>query len=138
VLSRAEATETFSYLKFEQAYAAAKKEFIANSDLASRSIDGGNSSIPDIDIRFSGSEFMAEGSTFLWFPWTLAELSQLAGDDGLSQADRTAAAELRSKILDKNYSQLDSYVENAGLMYVFAENLFCSSIYLRSISDKAT
>jgi hypothetical protein len=138
VLSRAEATETFSYLKFEQGYAAAKKEFIANSDLASRSIDGGNSSIPDIDIRFSGSEFMAEGSTFLWFPWTLAELSQLAGDDGLSQADRSAAVELRSKILDKNYSQLDSYVENAGLMYVFAENLFCSSIYLRSISDKAT
>ncbi|HEY2847426.1 MAG TPA: protein kinase [Pyrinomonadaceae bacterium] len=135
ILSRAETTDAFSYLKFEQAYTVAKKDLIADHDLVGRLVDN-NSSVPDVDIRFTGSEFMAEGSTFLWFPWTLAELSQLTQDENLTQPDRTAAAELRSNILDRNYDRLDSYVETGGLMYMFAENLFCTSAYLRSASPK--
>jgi serine/threonine protein kinase len=90
ILSQAESVPTFAALKFEQAYAGAKKDFIANRDLASRTIGKDNSSVPDVDIRFSGSEFMAEGSTFLWFPWTLAELSQLTRDDSLPAEQRSA------------------------------------------------
>ena len=133
VLSRAEASDAFSFLKIEQAYAAAKKEFIANRDLATRTINKDNSSVPDVDIRFSGGEFMAEGSTFLWFPWTLAELSTLARDESLPEPDRTAAAELRSEILTHNDKALDTYVEEGALMYMFAENLFGSSVYLESL-----
>ena len=136
VLSRAETSPASTGLKFERSYAEAKKEFIANRELAERPIDNNNSSVPDIDIRFSNSEFMAEGSTFLWFPWTLAELSQLTRDQSLSDTDRSAAAQLRSDILDHNYDRLDSYVETAALLYIFAENLFCSSIYLKSLTDQ--
>jgi tRNA A-37 threonylcarbamoyl transferase component Bud32 len=133
VLSRAETCPGFAGLRFEQAYASAKKEFIATPDLASRPIDKNNSSVPDIDIRFANSEFMAEGSTFLWFPWTLAELSQLVRDDSLSEADRSAARELRSDILDHNFDRLDRYVEEGALMYIYAENLFCTAVYLNSL-----
>lgn len=136
ILSRAETTPPFSNLKYEQAYTAAKKEFIANRELATRPIDKNNSSVPDVDIRFTGSEFMAEGSTFLWFPWTLAEVSQLARDESLAPQDRAAAADLRADILDHNYDRLDSYVEEGGLMYMYAENLFCSSLYLESLGQK--
>jgi|GEM_PF-2064458 len=132
ILSRAETTGAFSYLKLEQAYAGAKKEFIANQDLRTRAADQNNSSVPDIDIRFAGSEFMAEGSTFLWFPWTLAEVSQLAVDGNLPEPDRNAAAELRSDILNYNYDRLDQFVENGGLMYMFAENLIGASAFLES------
>ena len=133
VLSRAESTPGFTNLKLEQAYAAAKKEFIANPALADRVAGKDNSSVPDVDIRFTGSEFMAEGSSFLWFPWTIAELSQLTRDESLAETDRTAAAELRADILDKNYDRLNNYVEEGGLMYIYAENLFGSSVYLDSL-----
>ncbi len=132
VLSRAETMDAFSFIKFEQVYINAKKELIANRQLATRSVDKDNSSIPDIDIRFGGSEFMAEGSTFLWFPWTLAELSQLSRDESLTPDDRKAAATLRSDILNSNYDRLQNFVETANLMYIVAENLFCASVYLET------
>ncbi|MFL6373843.1 MAG: protein kinase domain-containing protein [Pyrinomonadaceae bacterium] len=132
VLSRAETSDAFSYVKLQQAYATAKKEFLADPDLTKKPIDKNNSSVPDIDIRFSGSEFMAEGSTFLWFPWTLAELSELAVDKSLSETDRAAAAAASSDLLDKNYDRLNNYVEEGGLMYIYAENLFCVSVYLNN------
>ena len=132
VLSRAESLEGFAYIKNEQVYANAKKEFIGNKQLAAKSAEKDNSSIPDVDIRFHNSEFMAEGSTFLWFPWTLAELSQLTRDESLSQDDRKAAARLRSEILNANFDKLENYVETANLMYMYAEHLFCVSVYLEA------
>ena len=36
-------------------------------------------------------------------------------------------------ILDKNYDRLNNYVEEGGLMYIYAENLFGSSVYLDSL-----
>ena len=132
VLSRAETIEGFAYIKNEQVYGNAKKEFVANKQLATRSVEKDNSSIPDVDIRFHNTEFMAEGSTFLWFPWTLAELSQLSVDESLSQDERKAAAGLRSEILNANFDKLENYVETANLMYMFAEHLLCVSAYLET------
>src|SRR5262249_6144611 len=103
-----------------------------NKALAQRPIDKDNSHIPDADVGFENSEFMAEGSTFLWFPWTLAELTQLANDDGLTANERASAAQLRREILNSNFDKLDSYVEAGNLTYIFAENLFCVSQYLKS------
>ncbi len=132
VLSQAETIEKFSSLVLEQAYINAKKEFITNREFATRLADKDNSSIPDFDIRFSNSEFMAEGSTFLWFPWTLAEISQLSVDKTLSPDDRQAAAKLRSEMLNTNYDRLDNFVETGTFMYISAENLFGASVYLET------
>jgi len=130
VLSRAETLDSFAYIKNESVYRAAITDFLNNSQFADWKIDANNSHMPDADLRFVGTEFLAEGSTFLWFPWTLAELSQLASDQSLSPEDRAKAADLRLKIFNNNADRLDTYVETANLMYLLGENLFGVSIYL--------
>ncbi len=130
-LSRAEAIPDLAYLKNEQTYLTARRDFINHKELATMSIEKDNSSIPDADVHFVGSEFMGEGSTFLWFPWTLVELSHLSLDPGLSADERKAADALRLEILNANAERLDRYVEKANLTYLLAENLFCVNTYLR-------
>jgi hypothetical protein len=73
---------------------------------------------------------MSEGSTFLWFPWSLLALSRLSVDQSLSAEERQAATQLRLEILNTNADKLESYVETANLTYVLAENLFCVGAYL--------
>jgi hypothetical protein len=133
VLSRAEIVPDFVYLKNDQTYKTARRDFINNKQLAQRSIEKDNSSIPDADVRFVNSEFMTEGSTFLWFPWTLLELTQLSLDKSLSEDDRQAATQLRLEILNANAERLETYVETANLTYVLAENLFCVSAYVKAM-----
>jgi hypothetical protein len=130
VLSRAEALDTFAYIKSDQTYRSARQGFIKNRQFVDWSIEGNNSHMPDADLRFLSTEFLAEGSTFLWFPWTLAELSQLSVDQGLTQGEREAAAQLRLDIFNANADKLENYVESANLMYVLGENLLCVAAYL--------
>jgi len=130
VLSRTETIPDLAYLKNDQTYLTARRDFINNKELATKSIEKDNSSIPDADVHFVGSEFMGEGSTFLWFPWTLLELNQLSLDQGLSEAERKAADDLRLEILNANGERIDRYVETANLTYLLAENLFCVNTYL--------
>ena len=132
VLRLAENIDTYAYLKGEPAYKIAKSEFVKNKQFASWSIDKDNSSVPDGDGRFPGTEFHGEGSTFLWFPWTLAELSHLAVDESISPQERADAAKLRLEILNANHDKLESYVETADFIYLLAENLYCASSYLNS------
>jgi hypothetical protein len=132
VLSRAETIPGLAYLKNDQTFKTARKDFIKNKELAMKSIEKDNSSIPDADAHFPGSEFMSEGSTFLWFPWSLLELTQLSRDKDLSEEEWQAAGELRLEILNANSDRLDQYVETANLTYLLAENLFCVNTYLRS------
>ncbi len=136
VLSLAETVPDFAYLKSDQSYMTARKEFANHQDLAARSIEKDNSSIPDADTALEGTEFMGEGSTFLWFPWTLLALTQLSLDESLPQTDRDAAGKLRAEILSTNFPHLESYVESANLTYLCAENLFCVSQYLRAIEKR--
>ena len=130
VLSRAEMIPDLAYLKNDQTYRTARKDFITNKDLAMKSIEKDNSNIPDSDVHFDGSEFMGEGTTFLWFPWSLLELTQLSLDKSLSEEERKAADKLRLEILNANADRLDQYVETANLTYLLAENLFCVNTYL--------
>lgn len=134
VLSRAETIPDLSYLKNDQTYRTARTDFINNKELATKSIEKDNSSIPDADVHFVGSEFMGEGSTFLWFPWSLLALNQLSLDQGLSEEERKAASELRLEILNENADRLDQYVETANLTYLLAENLFCVNTYLNGVA----
>jgi class 3 adenylate cyclase len=130
VLSRAETLDASAFVKSDHVYRTAKQEFIKNRQFADWSVETNNSHLPDADLRFVGTEFLAEGSTYLWFPWTLAELSQLTVDPGLSQDERAAAAQLRLDIFNTNSGKLENYVETANLMYVLGENLFGVSTYL--------
>jgi class 3 adenylate cyclase len=132
VLSQAETIGAFAYIKNDNVYRAARQDFIRNKQFATWSIESNNSHMPDADLRFVNTEFLAEGSTFLWFPWTLAELTRLSVDDGMSDDERKAAAQLRHDIFDANADKLENYVETANLMYVLGENLFCVSTYLDS------
>jgi hypothetical protein len=130
ILSRAQTTPQMDYLKNDQTYQTARRDFINNKELAAKSIEKDNSSIPDADVHFANSEFMAEGSTFLWFPWSLLALTQLSTDQTLSEDERKAAARLRLEILNANADRFDQYVETANLTYFLAENLFAVNIYL--------
>jgi hypothetical protein len=64
-----------------------------------------------------------EGSTFLWFPWTLATLSDLTLDQDLSPDDRKAADGFRDEFLSRH----EEISEGLGvaLTYALAENLIC-------------
>jgi class 3 adenylate cyclase len=135
VLSRAETVDALSYIKSDRTYGTAKRDFIKNKQFAEWSIEENNSHMPDADLRFVNTEFLAEGSTYLWFPWTLAELAQLSSDQALSEDERKAATQLRLDMLNANSDKLDNYVESANLMYVLGENLFCVSAYLNRTSE---
>ncbi len=132
VLARAETIETFAYVKNDSTYRIARQDFIRNKQFTGWSIEANNSHMPDADLRFVNTEFLAEGSTFLWFPWTLAELGVLSSDTSMTEDERKAAAQLRHDILDANADKLENYVETANLMYVLAENLLCVSSYFDS------
>jgi hypothetical protein len=138
VLSRAQALDPFSFIRNDNVYRTAIQDFLRNKQIGDWSIEVNNSHLPDPDLRFVGTEFLAEGSTYLWFPWTLAELSQLANDKSLSESDRQAAAELRLNILNTNADKLENYVETANLMYVLGENLYCVNAYLEAAGKTAT
>ena len=133
VLSLVEQLPEYAYVKSDQTYRTAKRDFLNNKQLAQLSIEKDNSHIPDSDISFAPTEFMAEGSTFLWFPWTLLELTQLSQDQSLSENERHAATQLRREILNANAERLESYVEAGNLTYALAENLFCVNLYLKAM-----
>ena len=136
VLSHAETLPAFGYIRNDNTYRAAKQDFIRNGQFATWRADANNSHIPDADVRFINTEHQAEGSTFLWFPWTLVELSRLSADTSLSEEERKAAAQLRAGILNANSECLGNFVETANLIYVMAENLFCLATYLDEGSAK--
>ena len=138
VLSRAAAVDAFAFIKNESVYQTARQDFLKNKQFADWSIEANNSHLPDADLRFVGTEFLAEGSTFLWFPWTLAELTRLAQDTSLPEGDRKAAAQLRLDILNQNADKLENYVEAANLMYILGENLYGVSVFLNDTRSGAT
>lgn len=138
VLSRAADVDAFAFIKNDSVYRTARQDFLNNTQFADWSIDAHDSHLPDADLRFVGTEFLAEGSTFLWFPWTLSELTRLAKDTSLPESDRKAAAQLRLDIFNQNADKLENYVETANLMYMLGENLYGVSVYLNDTRNGAT
>lgn len=137
-LAHAAEIDAFAFVRNEHTYKLAQTEFVGNKQYASWSAGKDNSSIPDGDVRFLGTSFKAEGSTFLWFPWVVLELAELSTDETLPAATRDAATTLRLDILNANYDALESYVEIGNFSYIMAENLFAASHYVRQVGSIST
>lgn len=124
VLSRAE--KDFGFLETEIIYVKAERDFANHKELSDRRVTL-NNRIPDIDASdFRPTTYQAETTTFLWFPWSFLALTHLSTDTSLSQEERQAAAQLRSKLLESGADHLIKFVEQHPV-YVLGEVLFCLS-----------
>lgn len=132
-LAHAAEVDAFAYVRNEHTYKLAQTEFVGNKMYAGWSVSKDNSSIPDGDVSFPGTEFLAEGSTFLWFPWVLLQLAEMSTDETLPAPMRQEATALRLDILNANYDALETYVEIGNFSYITAENLFAASHYVRQM-----
>lgn len=77
--------------------------------------------VPDADQHLVGSSVVLEGSTFLWYPWSLAALALLSTDPDVSASVRAEAGRQRAQLTLRT-EELTAYLENA-LPYQIAENL---------------
>jgi hypothetical protein len=121
VLARADhADQTFVNSRVE--YNDAKAAFLAcfqTPTCASRL----DTRVPDVDVHLRPTDRVLEGSTFLWFPWTLATLSDLTVDQDVSAEARKTADRFRDELLSRH----EEITEGLGvaLTYALGEYLVC-------------
>ena len=138
ILERAKPEYEF-LLKNESAYEAIRQAFINSIETSSpgtialTSRDARNNErTHDSDRYLPRSRFMVEGSTFLWFPWTLAFCSEISVDAGKSSESQLASrgcAALRGRIND-----ILKFARDDPFAYVMAESLF--ALNLQSVNSK--
>jgi hypothetical protein len=130
VLLRIESQPDFEYLKQDPDLFKYKRAFIAKQDLAKRFVCS-NDRIHDFDLSFTRDQgavdFVLEGSTLLWFPWSYAALTALSKDSSLQPQEQAQASALRKEILDSKVDDINRFVDEE-FMYVLAENLYCFSV----------
>ena len=114
-------------LKAHPMYNQAKIDFLKNQELTQRHISL-NDHIITADQHFPPTDFLLEGSTFLWFPWALALYTYLAADMTLSPSERATAANFQSNLLTK-LGEVQEYIE-VEETYMLAESLFALSYIL--------
>ena len=121
VLARADiADPTFVNSRVE--YNDAKMKFLdcLNTPSCASKLD---TRVPDVDVHLRPTNRVLEGSTFLWFPWTVATLSDLTIDQDLSADARKEADRFRDDLLSRH----EEITEGLGvaLTYALAENVIC-------------
>lgn len=132
ILSRIQDQPGFEDLKKDPFLVNYKKAFVAKQDLAKRFVCA-NDRIHDFDLSFTSDQgpavdFVLEGSTLLWFPWSYAALTALSKDtDALTAQEQAQAKELRKEILAAKVDDINKFV-NEEFIYVMAENLYCFSV----------
>ena len=130
ILSRIEDQPHFEYLKNNTELLDYKRAFIAQPELVGRGV-WTNDRIHDFDLSFTRDDntvdFVLEGSTLLWFPWSYAALTSLSRDSALTTQEQGQALNLRKIILDSKVDDLTNFVHQE-FMYVLAENLYCFAI----------
>jgi len=67
-------------------------------ELVSKDMDD-NKRMADSDRYYEHTAYTSEGSTFLWYPWSLCAFGALASDETLTQEQRKDAAGLRDLLL---------------------------------------
>jgi hypothetical protein len=130
ILSRIEDQPGFDYLKTNSDLLSYKRAFIAQRNLAGRPV-WSNDRIHDFDLSFTRDnntvDFVLEGSTLLWFPWSYAALTALSRDSALTTQEQGQALNLRKEILETKVDDLNHFVHQE-FMYVLAENLYCFAV----------
>ena len=125
VLGAASRMDSFKYLRSSVHFRKAQKKFLNNLAIETESINTLDSRTPDADVHISGTEFVLEGSTFLWFPWTLTVLHHISVEEHLSYLERSLATRLKMQMLLR-WNELNAHTQES-FPYVTAENLFCIS-----------
>jgi hypothetical protein len=77
--------------------------------------------VPDPDVHLRPTSRVLEGSTFLWFPWTVATLSDFTVDQDLTADLRKAADGLRDELLSRHEEIVQGL--DVALTYALSENL---------------
>lgn len=131
IISRIEDQPGFERLNNDSNLLKYKKAFIAKRDLAKGFVCS-NDRIHDFDLSFTSDkgpavDFVLEGSTLLWFPWSYAALTALSKDNALSDQEKAQAGALRKEILDTKVDDINKFVDEE-FMYVLSENLYCLSV----------
>ena len=119
VLARADKVNS-SFINSRSAYKDAKQAFLKSLQVPS-CVSKLDTRTPDVDVHLRPTDRVLEGSTFLWFPWTVATLSDFTVDQSLSAEDQKTADQLRDEMLSKH----DEVAEGLGtaLSYELSENL---------------
>ncbi|HYL98703.1 MAG TPA: protein kinase [Blastocatellia bacterium] len=123
VLLRASALDELSFLRTDATFAQAKTDFISRTNLNGRALYS-NNNVPDTDQMYPETNFHGEGTTFAWFPWSLAALRLLSRDAALPRVDEARAADAARNLLDSNIDELAQFADSQA-SYVIAENLLC-------------
>jgi len=121
VLAKADkADQSFVNARFE--YNDAKMKFL-DCLTTPKCTSKADTRVPDADVHLNTktTNRVLEGSTFLWFPWTVATLSDLTIDQELTADARKAADRVRDDLLSRH----EEIVEDLGvaLTYKLSENL---------------
>ncbi|MCP5106263.1 MAG: TIR domain-containing protein [bacterium] len=105
-------------------YLEVKEQLINDPTLSSREFDD-NDQLSDSDQHLEGSHQNIEGSTYLWFIWTLAALSGLARDRSIPAELARKALKQRDRMLVKLQGEdVWRRIGNRGV-YEIAETLVC-------------
>jgi hypothetical protein len=101
-------------------YNDAKKTFLdcLNTPTCASRLD---TRVPDVDVHLRPTDRVLEGSTFLWFPWTVATLSDLTLDDDVTADMRKAADRFRDELLSRHEEIIEGL--DVALTYALSENL---------------
>jgi hypothetical protein len=130
VLTRASRQDAFRFLRNTVRLDQARAGFVNDFAFRNQPLNYFDKRIPDYDQHIPGAGFIIEASTFLWFPWALAVLDQMADDSRLSRAARSAAARYQTRMMLR-WDDLKDLIGRSP-PYIAAETLFCASVALGS------
>ncbi len=119
VLARADQADP-TFVNSRGEYNDAKTEFLGCLDTptCASKLD---TRVPDVDVHLRPPERVLEGSTVLWYPWTVATLSDLTLDPDLTTDARKMADRFRDDLLSRHEEVIQGL--GVGLTYALSENL---------------
>jgi len=121
------------YLKSNIAFAEAKEAFLKSAaqcagDPATCPMER-NDRVIDSDRYLRNSPYMAEASTFLWFPWTMALLDQITTDSLSTHSMRESAASTH-QLLSNRINEYVKFAQQDSALYPTLEGLIVVNRFL--------
>jgi hypothetical protein len=122
-----EATKTLTALQPDSRYLNSRALFLGNLKTDAQVSE--NPRLHDSAQFMPKLSFQLEGSTFLWYPWTLATCAEMFVDTGVTIYERQQAGCCLVDLGLKAY-EARAQIERE-YFYVSSENLFAASLALR-------